>query len=234
MYENYRKVGLIIQTSPDCLKVLNEQNNFEKVKMHEVRRKIEYKPKITMATDSQNNVITKSTLVKIRDPTSPLRGQLGEIRAMFKNVLFLWIKNTMLQNSNGFYCVTTNQVVNAGAQHLKEVNASLGLPSDDVQANQDKPRRDELLRRGQLVLLTCGALKGYKGSIVSANEEKAEVQVHSKYCKVIVPRSEIFIIYNEMEALRIQGNAAIPVALSFDEAANQEYVNVQDPDGFGG
>lgn len=232
MFENYKKLGLIIQTNPDSLKVLNEQNNFENVKISEVRRKIEYKPKLTMATDSENNVITKGTIVKIRDRNSPLRGQLGEIRAMFKDVLYLWIKNTMLQNSNGFYCVTSKQVINAGAQHLKEVNESIGLAADEIQANLDRQRRDTLLRN-QLVLISRGPLKGYKGSVVFANEEKAEVHIHSKCMKITVPRQDIFILYNEMEGLRIQQNANIPVHLSFDEAANQEYVNAQEQDGWG-
>lgn len=187
MFENYKKLGLIIQTNPDSLKVLNEQNHFETVKIQDVRRKIEYKPRQTVATDSENNVITRGTMVKIRDRSSPLRGQLGEIRAMFKDVLYLWIKNTMLQNSNGFYCVTSKQVISAGAQHLKEVNESLGLAADDIQANLDRQRRDSLLRNA-LVQLTRGPLKGYKGAVVFANEEKVEVHIHSKNMKITVPR----------------------------------------------
>lgn len=57
-----------------------------------------------VATDCENNVITRGTIIKIRDKNSPLKGQLGEIRAMHKEVLYVWIKNTMLSKSNGFYC----------------------------------------------------------------------------------------------------------------------------------
>jgi hypothetical protein len=60
--------------------------------------------------------------VRIKDKNSPLKGQLGEIRAMYKEVLFVWIKNSMLSKSNGFYCVHAKHVLNAGAQHLKEAN----------------------------------------------------------------------------------------------------------------
>ena len=59
----------------------------------------------------------------------------------------------------------------------------------------------------------------------------AEVHVHSRGTKVPVPRQDIFILYNEMEGMRIQQNANLPVHLSFDDAANQEYVNVQEYDG---
>jgi len=79
-----------------------------------------------------------------------------------------------------------------------------------------------------LVIITKGPLKGYKGSVVFANETVAEVHVHSRCAKVAVPRQDIFILYNEMEGMRIQQNANLPVQLSFDEAANQEYVNIQD------
>jgi transcription elongation factor len=70
-----------------------------------------------------------------------------------------------------------------------------------------------------LVVIQKGPLKGYKGSVVFANESTAEVQVHSKGYKVSVPREDIFILYNEMDGMRIQQNAFIPVARSFDEAA---------------
>jgi len=116
------------------------------VKIFEVSKKVIYNKNLTMAVDSENNVITRATIVKIRDRNSPMRGQLGEIRAMFKDILFLWIKNTMLQNSNGFFCVKAKQVINAGAQHLKEANEMAGLNPGENQANLDKQKKDSLLR----------------------------------------------------------------------------------------
>jgi hypothetical protein len=54
-------------------------------------------------------------------------GQLGEIKAVFRDFMFVWIKNSMLIKSNGFYCVRAKNVINAGAKHLKEANEIAGL-----------------------------------------------------------------------------------------------------------
>lgn len=107
-----------------------------------------------------------------------------------------------------------------------------GIEIVDNQANPDRQRRDNTVRN-QLVIITKGTLKGYKGTVVFANETIAEVHIHSKCQKVTIPREDIHIIQNVMEGMVIQQNNNIPVHLSFDEAANQEYVNVmlqeQDP-----
>ena len=85
--------------------------------------------------------------------------------------------------------------------------------------------------RDKTVMITKGALKGYKGSVLYANELVAHILVHSKGEKYTVPVKDIFIVFNEMEGVRIQQNAMnVPVHLSFDEAANQEYVNVAEQD----
>lgn len=82
-----------MQTSPESLKILTVQNKFENVKVNNVTRKIEFKPKIMVAIDSENNVISKGTIVKIRDKNCAMHGQIGEVRCLFKETVFLWIKN---------------------------------------------------------------------------------------------------------------------------------------------
>ena len=57
-----------------------------------------------------------------------------------------------------------------------------------------------------------------------------EVHVHSKCCKVSVPREQIFVIFNEMDGIRMEQHDRAPVYMSFEEAANQEYVNIQEPE----
>ena len=66
----------------------------------------------------------------------------------------------------------------------------------------DRQRKDSTLRN-QLVIITKGTLKGYKGTVVFANETIAEVHIHSKCQKVIVPREDIFIVQNVMEGMVI-------------------------------
>jgi len=110
---------------------------------------------------------------------------------------------------------------------MKEANQLAGLIPYENQANPDRQKRDSMLR-GHVVTVTKGVLKGYRGTVISANETFAEVHVHSKCAKFAIQRSDLQVIFNAMEGMRVQqGNAAnVPMHLSFDEAANQDYVNV--------
>ena len=67
---------------------------------------------------------------------------------------------------------------------------------------------------------------------MSANESFAEVHVHAKCAKFAIQRPDLQIVYNPNEGMRVQqGNAAnVPMHVGFDEAANQDYLNVGDQD----
>jgi hypothetical protein len=80
MFANYRKLGLVIETAVDSLKVLDEQNKLVNVKVLEVCRKINMNPKNVNSIDCDNNAISRMTYVKIKDRNDPMRGHLGEIR----------------------------------------------------------------------------------------------------------------------------------------------------------
>lgn len=233
LFDNYRQLGLIIQTSADTVSVLTEHNQFQQVPLLEISRKVATNRQ-TVCVDSENNVLAKGTLVRIRGKQNPLRGHIGEIRQLFKQTLFIWIKTPLLSNSNGFYSVHCSSVINAGAQHLKEVNQLAGLaPADgvfDVQANPDRQQRDNTLR-SSLVLIKSGAMKGLKGTVLHANETEACVHVHCKGARVMVERQNIEAVYGNRGGMYIQQNADLPMQLSFDEAANREYVNTLAEDG---
>ena len=145
MYENHKKVGLIIQTTSDSLKVLNDQNKFETVKFIEVSRKVT-NSRNQVTTDQDRNVISRFTIVKIKDPTNPMHKQIGEVRSMFKDTLYLWIKSPNLVQSNGFYCVSAKSVVNAGAQLLKQPNTENQGALETI-ANIDRRGRAEGLMK---------------------------------------------------------------------------------------
>ena len=95
--------------------MLTDSNEFQTVRIGEVSKKIIHNRFTMVAVDRDNNAIGKSTTVKIVDPESPYKGQIGEIRSLYKNKLFLWIRNPKLSDSKGFHCVSSFQVVNAGA-----------------------------------------------------------------------------------------------------------------------
>lgn len=128
----------------------------------------------------------------------------------------------------------SSSVINAGAQHLQEINQIAGLaPTDgifDVQANPDRQQRDSILRNA-LVLIKSGPMKGLKGTVISANETQACVHVHCKCQRVMVDRPNIELVYGNRAGMIIQQNADLPMQLSFDEAANREYVNTLIEDG---
>lgn len=110
---------------------------------------------------------------------------------------------------------------------MKEANELAGIVTFDNQANPDRQKKDMLLR-GHLVTITKGELKGYRGSVISANETFAEVHVHSKCSRYAIARTDLFVIHNSMEGMRIEQNNNGPTYVSFDEAANREYVNIID------
>jgi hypothetical protein len=87
------------------------------------------------------------------------------------------------------------------------------------------------LLRNHAVIITRGPLKGYRGTVISANENFAEVHVHSRCEKFAISRDDLQELFNANEGLRVQNNANGPAYISFDEAANLEYVNLQDQDG---
>ena len=75
------------------------------------------------------------------------------------------------------------------------------------------------------MFISRGALKGYKGKITYADEVSASVQIFAKSNQTVtLPRDAITIIGDSSAPMRMQAEA--PMAISFDEAMNQEFVNV--------
>lgn len=70
-------------------------------------------------------------MIKIKDKNDAMRGQLGEVKAIYRDSMFIWIKNSLLMKTNGFYFVNVKNVVNAGAKHLKEANEAAGLRTNE-------------------------------------------------------------------------------------------------------
>lgn len=65
LYDNYKKLGLVIQTSVDTVSVLTEQNQFQVVPLLEISRKV-MANRNTVCVDADNNVLARGTLVRIR------------------------------------------------------------------------------------------------------------------------------------------------------------------------
>ena len=211
LFDNYRKVGLVLESNPECLRVLDETNRSVHVRTLEVSRKVVVNPRSANCIDCENNVISRMTYVKVKDKASPMRGQMGEIRQLFKNTLFLWMKSPLLTHSNGFYCTQACHVINAGAQHLKEANRTAGLAptGGDCQANPDRQIRDREMRNA-IVIVTKGPLKGLKGQVTFANETHAEVHILSRNQKVMMERALLQTVYGD-GGMHIRTNASLPM-----------------------
>ena len=127
----------------------------------------------------------------------------------------------MLRESNGFYAFKTYEVINAGQEHLSSVTDA----SDPFIAGKMDRRVKDKFAIGKAVYVATGTLKGYRGKVVWADEQQAVVEIFAKKNqRVTFNRDEICPVIDESAPMRMLANA--PVQIGFDEAMNQEYVNV--------
>ena len=116
LFDGYSKLGLVLQVQLDNLKVLLENNQVAVVKLAHVQKRVaietrgvsgRFCSRRTTVTDKYNNVVTMRTIVKPCDPTSPFYNCLGEVRAIYKNSLFLLFNkspNQYLLRDKNNYC----------------------------------------------------------------------------------------------------------------------------------
>ena len=67
LFDNYRKVGLVLEVNPESLRVLDEANRFVHVRTQEVSRKVIVNTRSANCIDCENNVISRMTYVKVKD-----------------------------------------------------------------------------------------------------------------------------------------------------------------------
>ena len=99
VFNGHSEVGLVLQVQHDCLKVLNENNTVRTVHLAHVQKRIAFETKgisgriannrRLVTTDKYSNVISMRTIVKPADHSCPFYNCLGEVRAIYKNQLFL-------------------------------------------------------------------------------------------------------------------------------------------------
>jgi len=121
LYDNHQTLGLVLQVHTDSLKVLTELNSIQLIKLGQVSRKFNIETRgvsgkrlvrrPAVVTDKYHNSITVGTIVKPLEK-GPFFGCLGEIRAIFKNQLFIRFRNCpnmhMLRDSHGFLAIKTH------------------------------------------------------------------------------------------------------------------------------
>ena len=139
-----------------------------------------------VCTDKFQNVIGMRTVVKVVEQDSPFFNQLGEIRAIHKNQLFLLFSRTpnqhLLRDKNNYFAVKTHQVVNAGHEQITAHKTMLDDFAEEFGFKHGKldRRQKDFKAAGQTVFIQRGQLKGYKGRIVYADEITATIQIYAK------------------------------------------------------
>ena len=73
-----------------------------------------------------NNALSVRSIVKLEKcPYASLVGKNAEIKAIYKNFLFVWMKNALpLKENNGYLVVTTRDVILAGHEFTKNVQTA--------------------------------------------------------------------------------------------------------------
>ena len=117
LFDNHQSLGYILQIQPDSLKVLKADNTTCMVKLPFVNRKIAFETrgisgrhvkKPPVVTDKYHNTVTMRTIVKPIE-RGPFFGCAGEVRAIFKNQLFILVKKSdnmhILRETHGIYAI---------------------------------------------------------------------------------------------------------------------------------
>ena len=143
LFDNLQSLGYILQIQPDSLKVLQVNNKTCMVKLAHVSRKIAFETrgisgkhckKAPVVTDKYHNSVTMRTLVKPIEK-GPFFGCPAEVRAIFKDNLFLLIKKSenmhLVRETNGIYATKNYQIVNAGFELIDEAFSKANQGMDD-------------------------------------------------------------------------------------------------------
>jgi transcription elongation factor len=99
VFNNHTEVGLVLSVEHDCLKVLLENNTTSVVRLSFVQKKIAFETKGVngrvatrnriVTTDRFSNVISIRSTVKPTEHSCPFYNCLGEVRAIYKNSLYV-------------------------------------------------------------------------------------------------------------------------------------------------
>ena len=71
-----------------------------------------------IVADKYHNTVNMRTIVKPVEPDCPFFGVPGEVRGIYKDILFLLFRKAdnlhILRGSNGFYAIKAHEVINSG------------------------------------------------------------------------------------------------------------------------
>lgn len=121
LFDNHASLGYILQIQPDSLKVLQADNRTSMVKLAHVSKRIAFetrgisgkhmKRRPPVVTDKYHNTVTCKTLIKPVDK-GPFFGCPGEVRAIFKDTLFVLIKQSknmhLVRETHGIYATKSH------------------------------------------------------------------------------------------------------------------------------
>ena len=143
--------------------------------------------------DSQNNNVTVRSIVKILGSSRALMGKLAEVKGLYKNNLFVWIKENLnqyqhLKESNGYLSIDAKRVVVAGHDLVKA--AQPGDRKGLIVGQIDRKQKDKRFSRAYVVVMQ-GQHKGLKGRVFFADDNIVKLELMSTNEKVVLPRDHV-------------------------------------------
>lgn len=99
-----------------------------------------------VVADKYHNTVTLRSTVKPIEKESPFFGTAGEVRAIYKDILFLFFRKAenlhLLRESNGFSAVKAHNVVNSGFELIDQAHRSQMNTQGFQQAKLDRRIKD--------------------------------------------------------------------------------------------
>jgi len=114
-YNGNKNAGLVLQVHEDYIKLINEQNKIENIKIIDLGKKLPDMKRTLGARDSQGNALALDQMIKVIQ--GPFKGTIGPIKHGYKNYLFLWNKDFV--QSNGIFVESCRNVMILGAEFMK-------------------------------------------------------------------------------------------------------------------
>lgn len=187
LYDGNKMHGYVIKVENDLLQVVNENCQMAYLRYKQIDKKIPMN-KTRVLRDSKGFVIQIDDPVKVVSKHSPFYEQVGIIKNMVKNQLFLWSTKFMGQ-SNGIFVENCNKVRIQGHDIIEKEQARPEYVGARQPVNQNRIQRDKLLNKK--VIIQRGQFKGHIGRCTHVNGDQASIELSIRAKKVNLPVKDL-------------------------------------------
>lgn len=157
------RVGIVIGIDRDFVRVINDQNMTQNIKVTDIQQKIVSK-RGQQSWDRERRFVTQQDVVKVIE--GPNRGKRGTIVHIYKDVLFLY--NREMRETQFIFVEKSTSVALLGADYLPSGRATMNT----------KVRDDEWV--GQEITICKGEYKGQSGHCKQVKGERVRIVLKNK------------------------------------------------------